>query len=69
MKRHIVSMMRDGTPTKTTREKMAEAELRKLAEESQALMLTKEPRDMKRMAEIADRGRVLLPMVGWEDPR
>ncbi len=69
MRRHIVSMMRDGTPTKTTREKMAEAELRALAEESQALITSKEPRDLKRLKEMAERGRVLLPMVGWEDQR
>lgn len=59
-------MMRNGEPPKTQREKAAIQELTNLAEESKTLMVAGVPRNLERMRKIAARGRVLLPMAGWE---
>ena len=62
-----MSMMRSGKSPVTQREKAAARELYKLAKESNALLLEDEPRNSERLKEIAERGRVLLPMVGWKE--
>ena len=60
-------MMRDGQQPKTQREKAAARELYQLAKESSDLCSVNDPRNHERLREIAARGRVLLPMVGWEE--
>ena len=60
-------MMRNGEKPKTQREKAAARELYQLAKESSDLCTADEPRNHERLREIAERGRVLLPMVGWEE--
>ena len=62
-----MSMMRNGKPPVTQREKAAARELYNLAKESHDLLVADEPRDAERLKEITARGRILLPMVGWED--
>ena len=61
-------MMRNGEQPVTQREKAASQELSKIAKESATLMAEEEPRDIERLKELAKRGRVLLPILGWDVP-
>ena len=61
-------MMRNGEQPVTQREKAAARELYQIAKESQDLLTEPDnPRNTERLRVIAERGRVLLPMVGWEE--
>ena len=67
--KEVACMMRDGSKPKTQREKAAARELYQIAKESQDLLMGGyDPKTAaERLKEIAERGRVLLPMVGWEE--
>ena len=61
-------MMRNGEIPKTQREKAAARELYQIAKDSQDLLTGGyDPKNAERLKEIAERGRVLLSMVGWEE--
>ena len=52
----------------TVTKREAGAELRALAKEGKDILSGEEPRDSKRLAEIAERARVLMKVVGFEEP-
>ena len=57
-----MSMMRNGDPPKTQREKAAARELYQLAKESHDLLVADEPRDHERLKEIAEKAE---PYCQW----